>query len=355
MERLEAEHDNLRVALSWSLGGGDPELGLRLASALSPFWYMRGHWGEGPGWLEEALAGNAEAAASVRTKALAGLAKLAVEQGDYDRAETAAGEALALYRNLGDERGVADSLFELGWVSLYRGDYERAEALTDESLAAARHSDDAWSITRALNSLAVLVANRDDYERAEALWEGALALGRKLRDSERVRAVLLNMGYALTVRGDYERAEALLEEELALSRESKDPYANSMALLGLGIVETRRGEHGRAKTLLEEGLVLSRKLGSMVNVAEGLETLAEMAAALGDSPRAVRLWGAADALREVTGSPWMPLERKLHEPHLIAARARMNEADWTKAWEEGRAMPQEDAITYALEDSEEQD
>jgi tetratricopeptide (TPR) repeat protein len=183
------------------------------------------------------------------------------------------------------------------------------------------------------------------------LWEESLELGRKLGDSERVMAVLLNLGYTTTVRGDLERAEALLEEELAMSRESKDPHASSMALIGLGIVETRRGEHGRAKTLLGEALVLIRKLGSMGNFAEGLETLAEMAAALGDFPRAARLWGAANTLREVTGSPWMPLERRLHEPHLVAAWARLDEADWTRAWEEGRAMPQENVITYALEDA----
>jgi len=320
-----------------------------LAGALRYFWFLRGHWSEGRGWLEEALAANA--GASVRAKALGGLAKLAVEQGDHERAETAAGEALALHRELGDEWGVADSLLELGWASLYRGDYERAEALTEEGPAAARHSDDAWNISRALNALAILVANRDDYDRAEVLWEESLALGRKLGDGERVMAVLLNLGYTTTVRGDLERAEALLEEELAMSRESKDPHAASMALIGLGIVETRRGEHGRAKTLLGESLVLSRKLGSKVNFAESLETLAEMAAALEDFPRAARLWGAANTLREVTGSPWLPLERRLHEPYLAAARSGMDEADWTRAWEEGRAMPQEDVITYALEDA----
>jgi tetratricopeptide (TPR) repeat protein len=167
-------------------------------------------------------------------------------------------------------------------------------------------------------------------------------------------AVLVNMGYTTTVRGDLERAEALLEEQLAMSRESKDPHANSMAVLGLGIVETRRGEHGQAKTLLGKDLLLSRKLGSMVNVAEGLETLAEMAAALGDFPRAAQLWGAANTLREVTGSPWLPLESRLHEPYLETARSGMDEAAWTKAWEEGRAMPQEDVITYALEDAKKQ-
>ena len=355
MERLEAEHDNLRAALSRSLEGEDPELGLRLANALSYFWFVRGYWSEGRGWLEEALAGNAGDQAEARAKALRVLANLAVEQGDYERAETSAEEALALFRELGDEKGVSDSLGELGWVSLFRGDYERAEAPLEQSLAAARESDDAWSTARALNALAVLVGYRDDFERAEALWEESLELGRKLGDSERVRAVLLNMGYARADRGDLELAGALFEEGLAMSRESKDPNANALALLCLGIVETRRGEYGRAKTLLEECLVLSRKLGGMVIVAEGLETLAEMAWASGGGPRAARLWGAADALRELTGSPWMPLERRLHEPYLADARTGMEEGDWRAAWEEGRAMTLEDAIAYALEDTEEQD
>ena len=192
--------------------------GARLANALSYFWFVRGYWSEGRGWLEEALAGNAEDRAEAQAKALRVLANLAVEQGDYERAETAAEEALALFRELGDEKGVSDSLGELGWVSLLRGDYERAEAPLEQSLAAARESDDAWSTARALNALAVLVGYRDDFERAEALWEESLELGRKLGDSERVRAVLLNMGYARADRGDFELAGALFEEGLAMSR-----------------------------------------------------------------------------------------------------------------------------------------
>src|SRR5215210_2798582 len=85
MERLEAEHDNLRAALSRSLEGEDHELGLRLGGALSWFWLVRGFWSEGRRWLEEELAGNAGDRAEARAKALRVLARLALEQGDYER------------------------------------------------------------------------------------------------------------------------------------------------------------------------------------------------------------------------------------------------------------------------------
>src|SRR3989440_11431061 len=62
LERLEQEHENLRVALQWLLEpAGDEEHGyrqemaLRLAVALWSFWNIRGRWSEGRAFLEQAL------------------------------------------------------------------------------------------------------------------------------------------------------------------------------------------------------------------------------------------------------------------------------------------------------------
>ena len=352
LERLEAEHDNLRTALSWSLGSRDATLGLRLAGMLSRFWYVGNHLSEGRRWLEEALMKGGEAPPDTRAKMLWVMGNLASEQGDQERGRSSLGEALALYRELEDKKGIAESLSNLGRIEMWRGDHDRAKAPLEEGLEVARESGDEWTIGYALNLRAVWAHDEGDLEGANALWEEALALGRKLGDTLRVCSVLTNMGYAECVLGNHERAEALVGEVLTLSREMNDTFGEASGLLALGIAKMQGGELERAEALLEESLVLHRELGLDRDVAECLEIMAEVAGGLGEERRAARLWGAAGTLRQATDNPWMPSERRLHEPYLSAARSRMEESEWSEAWQEGWAMTLDGAVSYALDEEE---
>ena len=86
----------MRAALSWALGRNEGEVALRLGGALWWFWSMRGYYSEGRRWLEEALAIDGRGSPEVRAMALAGEGALALEQGDYDRAQEACEEGLEL-------------------------------------------------------------------------------------------------------------------------------------------------------------------------------------------------------------------------------------------------------------------
>src|SRR5207237_10729774 len=99
---LGTEHDNLRVALGWTLTHpGRAEDALRLVAALQWFWFIRGPAAEGRQWLERAVSIGLEAPAGPRARALAGLGMLAWRAGDFAEARSALEEGLTLAKTVG--------------------------------------------------------------------------------------------------------------------------------------------------------------------------------------------------------------------------------------------------------------
>src|SRR5207248_3944955 len=108
LSRLEADHDNLRAALTWCFGdGGDSEIGARMAGAASRFWQIRSHLTEGQRWLDLALTSRVGGRDSCRVKALHGAGWLAHNRGDLGQAAEYFGQATQLARQLGDRSGLA--------------------------------------------------------------------------------------------------------------------------------------------------------------------------------------------------------------------------------------------------------
>jgi predicted ATPase/class 3 adenylate cyclase len=346
LERLELEHDNLRKALSWSLGVDEVELGLRLAGALESFWSTRGYYSEGRRWLEAVLARNGRTSAVARAKALTGAGWLAQWQGDLDRASAAAEKGLRLSPQAGTEGSVTIRLLLLlGFIADQRDYYERATGLFEESLKLSRETRNGWGIAASLLHLGDVASNQGEAERAVERYEEGIALCRESGYPALLADTLVNLGDTLLLQGDHERATALNEEAVALYREQGYRHARlEYPVDNLGWAALRRGDHERARTLYQESLMLCRELGNKLVAAESLEGLACVAAVRGEVERSARLFGAADALLKAQDISHRPAERALREPYLTAARSRSNKA----LWEAGSKMKFEEAIEYAL-------
>jgi len=114
LDRLESEHDNLRAALTWALDeGNDVRIGLQLSSALTPFWFVRGHLSE-IRRLEMALAMSDSDADPVRAEALRLAAWATRYRNDPVKTVALCEESVASFRALGDKLGIARSLRTLG-------------------------------------------------------------------------------------------------------------------------------------------------------------------------------------------------------------------------------------------------
>lgn len=311
LNRLEVEHDNLRAALAWSMRAeGNAESALRLAGALGRFWDLRSYWTEGREVLGQALARTAEVSTALRAKALQSAGTLALQQGDYEKANRQLQASLDLSRKEGDQRGMAYSLNGLGNVALRQGDY-----------AAARH-----------------------------FYEESLTILRELGNKHGIALSLNNLGIMAYEQGDYTGAQRFYEESLAILRELGNKYGIAASLNNLGNVASSQGDYAAAQRFLEESLAIRREIGDKLGIAYGLEGVAKVAYGQGKAERAARLFGAAEALREAIGAPLSPDDRAEYNRIVAAVRAQLGEEVFAKSWAEGRAMTLEQAIEYALKD-----
>src|SRR6266446_3533062 len=386
LDRLEREHDNLRAALHWAIEGERAEMALRLGTALERFWVVRGHRNEGRAFLERALAGSAGVAADVRAKALIAAARLAFIQSNYDQGEALAQESLALFRELGDRRGIALSLDRLGMGAWRRGDFSAARVLMEEDLALFREVGDQDRVAWSLFTLGLLNNKQGEYPRACALFEESLTLFRQLGNKRGIAASLTQLAGTLFVsQGDQAMIYPLLEEGLSLDREvgDKEGIAVSSLLLGwvalkqgdaatahtrveeslvlyremdhregtaealvlLGRVEATRGDYAFARTLCEESLAMAKEIGDKELIASGLEGLASVVAVQGEPAWAARLWGTAETLREAIDAPLQPIERADYDHAVAAVRDHLGEEAFVSTWAEGRILTAELVLT----------
>jgi predicted ATPase/DNA-binding CsgD family transcriptional regulator len=356
LDRLEAELDNMRGALSWTLERGEAELALRLAGTLGMFWHAYGYYGEGRKWLEAALAKDDRASVASRLKGLVALFWLTYEQWDLDRADAVAQEAMELSAEAEIESSIAASLLIMlaapAWV---RGDYERAKELLEESLILSREADDKVKIAEALMQLGGTSWGPGDRVRAKEIYEEGIAVCREVGYTYRLPGFLLSLGYLLLLEGDYARGAALNEEAATLSRERGYKGSLHYALDNLGWVALLQEDHERARTFYEESLMVCKELGDRTVASDSLEGMACIAGAQGEALRAGRLFGAAQALREAVGAvafELSPEEDAWREPYRATARSRLGEEAWEETLAKARAMELEEAIGYALSSEE---
>jgi tetratricopeptide (TPR) repeat protein len=390
LDRLEVEHDNLRAVLGWALADGDAELGLRLAGRLWWFWSVRGHYGEGRGWLDRLLAADRGAPAAVRAQALHGAGGLAQDNGDVARAVDLLQEALALRRRIGDKRGVAATSGNLSNAVRLLGDLDRARALHEECLALYQELGDPRGVSVALTALGALARDQGDFAQALTYYEEGLAFSRQAGDPGGTIVALVNVGRTAHLLGDVARAVELVTESLDLARrlgakrfvatalgdlavcayarsdlprardffaealtigrEIEDALCVASCLSGLGTVAREGGDLGEAGALYAESLSVYRQIGHSQGVAAALDEVAILALRRDEPARAGRLFAAADARRQAEGlaPAWTPAERAARRASIDAARARLGEAGYLVAQEAGRALTIDGAIAEAL-------
>ncbi len=308
LQRFEDEHSNFRAVLGYVLERSDAQAALRLAGALSRFWMIRGHLDEGRRWLETTL--QASPSAGLRPRALQGLALIAMEQGDVDRADEAAAEALRLSRESDDAVGIAQSSGLLADVAAYKGDLDKAAPL----------------------------------------WEEAAELARCEGYRMELALALYNLGHVARLHGEVGRAQKYFEESHANFSELEDVMGQAGTLSGLVQVALDSGDDAGALSMLIVATELYSRIRYVAGLLDSLELFATIVERRGESATAARLWGARYTLgSEIGRETDHPLETGAHNEAVARVRSTLGDEAFEQAWERGAAMTLEEAVELALE------
>jgi predicted ATPase/DNA-binding CsgD family transcriptional regulator len=400
LNHLDQERPNLDAALAWCDRTDQIELGIQLAAALSWFWYLRGgDRSEGRAWLER-FAGRGASTPSIavaRAKALSAagliaqyqldlsaalelqeaalrlgqelhssqitatalgrLAHLNLFRTEFERGDELASASYALYCQLNDRWGLAFALGTRGLIARTEGRTEDATRYLLESLQLFREEGDRWGIAHVMLGLGQLALHRGDDAEAAQCWEERLHLSRELDNQTGVAHTLDLLATLARQRGDYERAMSRFEEALVIKRRIGDRQATAWALQGVGELALMRGEYGPAYTHLRESLLLRREIAEQPGLVASLAAFARLAARLGRPVRAVRLAAAAAALHKAIGPSMAVQHYSLGVlsmrpapllPEVERVQRRLGPMQRTTAWNEGCAMPLDQAIAEAL-------
>ncbi|MEQ1472516.1 MAG: protein kinase [Candidatus Acidiferrum sp.] len=333
---FEQDHDNFRAALEWLTKTGNAEWGLRLGAALFQFWDMREHLTEGRDSLGKLLKLESAATRSnVRARALFAAGVLASEQADHAAASALTSESLEIARELKDDRGAAIALNALAVVARDRGDLAAARALFDESLAAWRALGDSEVVARSLSNLANVVKLQGNFAFARSLYEESRAIFLALGDKTGTAWSLNYEGDIARGQGENDTAQTLYQQSLATFRELDDKWGIAGCLVDLGDLARDHGKDRIARAHYAESMKLFEELGQKRGIARLLDCLACFAALREKPERALRLAGAAAAMRRVLGVSLPLTEKARLEKALDLARQSVSPDLASTAWMAG--------------------
>ena len=340
MTRLEQAHDNISVALNWSLSAeGELAVGVALAGAVGWFWLMSGRFKEAGSWYAGLLARRDAADESLAwAKVLHGSALQLWGRGELAQASADEETAVRIFRSADERRWLSYGLAVQ--AQILSGQQRPAEAR-----AVLEHAISVWSTVETTYGQPFDAYLRY-YFAGAALTQGDTdAAGAHLTISLREfqdagdnlgRGVVLGSLALLAARlGDHSLARARLDEGLPLLRGAGDQWDLAVLLLNSGLEEARAASP-TAGSLLIDALLSWQQLGSPAGVAFALAGLGEVAAGAGAALRAGQLLGAAQSLLPATN----PLLRVTVPYDLPARLAAAREADDPAAFDAGLAEGQ---------------
>jgi predicted ATPase/class 3 adenylate cyclase len=360
---VEQESDNIHIALDWCASHKESEAiiecGMRLSNALSYIWHFRGYLHEGKQYLERFIELEhtyKETRTLEREKILSStyckLAQIAVDQSDFETINNIIENGLVIARNIKSDVNIIWLQTVQGWALINYGYYENALSMFEEILKKCENKNErAYILFTAISvsCLGKIMMAQDDLVAAKSYFEQSLSRFHSINDSRGVANQIEYLGHVAKRQGDFVTAARLLSESLQSLREEGNLHTLGTVLLGLSHAKREQGDVVGARSLVKECLLLNQR-GRKVDIPYALEEMGAVLLCEQHPQRAVRLWSAAQTLREQSGRQ-EPYFIRQQDAWINEARTTLGNVAFDAAWQEGRELTLEQAVALALERS----
>jgi tetratricopeptide (TPR) repeat protein len=307
LAEIGVEIDNIRAAWTWALDQGRIKEIDRCLESLAEFYRVRAWFQEGEEAFARAaqrLAGEQVAVEDRRTRIALGQVLLWQGRFGYslglkEKADQLLQASLAVCRDLGAHREAAYAICYLGGYGTLYGGLEKEPFV--EALSIFQETGDQKGIAVCHVGLAWSALHRGDYVRAKQCFQDGLATFRQVDNREGISYSLDGLGYTHWILGEYREAKQLHQEMLAMSRQTGDQAGIARSLGNLGQDASGLGELEESGQFLEESLALYREISHPHGVREALGDWAELANMMGEHEKAARL--AREAITVLRSPP----------------------------------------------------
>jgi predicted ATPase len=346
--RLEAELDNMRSAMDWALDKKQYACELRIATGLWRFWWTHGYWREGIHWIELGLAGNGSVPGEVKAKALTRMGWMLNKVGYSTRGIESLKEAVALWRQLDDQAGLALALSNLGGVMV---SFDSSQAITvlEEALKIRKGLSNQPGVYATMMNLGIALVKQGKEDRAIDLFVESLLRAREVNDDYSKGVTLINLGDAYINKGNLEEAEACFNEAEGIYENLGDRSGLADVKRGRGRIALQRGESTRALELLSEACSMAFEMEIISQTLVSIEGIAFVAEKLHEPIKATRLLSACTAIRNEINLNRIPSHEADCNAYMDGLQRLLDVPAFTRAKDEGSKMTLDQAVTYALE------
>ena len=207
---------------------------------------------------------------------------------------------------------------------------------------------DNWGLGMAYQNMVSIAAQKGDLAEKEKYFRKLKEVMGEAPTSFQAGIFFLGIGLDESVRGNYETAKQIFENGLQIFRRLRNKAFQSIFLSELGHIARHTGDRHGAKEIYRETLRNWQDLGNRAAAAHQLECFGLLAIADEEPDRALKLFGAAEALRERIQAQMTEVERMEYDRALAQLRSLLPEVEFNALWTEGRSMMIEQAIDFAL-------